>query len=515
MALLYNNKYGDIDSFRKNILEKLKDETIENKKKDFEKKPSLKSDIDSFFKPEKFETVKGSNKDVGYPQPKGHYRIVWESPTLALEEVYFWFINFYSPNVEKIEKLRDVFSASPQSSFFGSASQKLGLTQDRISQLLRSIGEMSNSSMTMLRELRTVSQTYNFYKSSGKDNNGFCNGSEVTLRNIWATEIEGGSRNPDSVIGLSSQVGFSILPNLFFNTWIDGIKTKDDLKKIDDFVDKIDIGNKIVKTVLKRKLNQYYVWKMTSEPENDRHRKYIITYLKQHLSIIRMYVSWLRPYLYYVRSLQMNYQGLEKPELISSFENALAELEILVIPKMKGKYKSCILITMNYISKPEMSYVTAQDYQNRGPKHVGHIEINLRSYAWSDDQISLYKDFLKKEDEELVSFVDNELYNSLKAVDEFLKNTITETEAELEGKKQDYKKETKNNEKKEDKLVEGPSAIKDFVDFIKDPFAILSNKEKEELQKLSLEQKSAGENADKNAWTAYILFKKTHKMLAW
>lgn len=514
MAILPQGDYGDPADLRIKLLEELKKEVEKDLKDELKTDPFLKDDIKDFFKPEEFEIAKDLNKKLGYPKPVSHYRLVWESTNLAIEDVYFWFINFFSPTAQKIEKLRDVFSSSPNSSFFGSSMQRLGLNQDRVSSYLRTIGEMTNSAMTMARELRTVIELQEFYDKAGEDKSdkGKANSSEVVLRDMWVTRVEGGANNPASVIGLSSKIGFSILPDLFFGMWVD----EDNFEKT---ISEMNVGNDKTKEVLKRKFQQYFVWKRNSKLENERRLRYSSTYLRQHYSIIRMYVSWLKPYLYYVRALQMVPQGLEKPELISSFENSLAELEILVIPKAKDKYMPCILITLNYLSKPDLVYTSPDRYHN-GPKHIGSVEVNIRSYSWSKQQISMYKRLLQKEDERLLSFVDKELETSLAEVDSYLNDTLKETQVILEKAKGTSVEEKKEEETKEPKKRETRPLINlkelgDVIGFITDPFSSFEDKEKNKIKKDKSTKKSNGKKADSSAWLVYTLFKKSHRMLAW
>ena len=133
----------------------------------------------------------------------------------------------------------------------------------------------------------------------------------------------------------------------------------------------------------------------------------------------------------------------------------------------------------------------------------------------SDDEINFYKRILQKEDEKLLSFVNAELEMALKQVDDYLQEVIGGTQTELKGKKDEKKEENKDAKKEEGPKNPFVSLYDDISNFVKSPLSMLENEEKNEAEKLEAEKKIAAKDADKNAWLAYTIFKKTHKMLAW
>jgi len=500
------SRYKSISDLRLEAIETLKKKEIKAREEDIKARKTSKEAIEKNFAIEKFEIAKGQDIKLPYFDPRGHYRLIWESPTLALEDVYFWFINFFSPNCQRIDKLRDIFSASPQSSFFGSSQARLGATEQKVSEYLISISKMSKDALQILRELRGVNERLEYYENSGKNEKGLANAHEIALRDIWVNLVEGGGKNTNSVIGLATQVGFSILPNLFFTVWVE------DESEIDKVVDALQVGNRIVKDTLKKKLAQFIVWKKHTHQELKRRQKFNKAYIEQQMSIIKMYVNWIKPYIYYTRKMQMRYRELEKPELISSFENALAELELLILSKTKGDYHSCVLVSFNYMSKPELSYVT--EYPHRGPRHTGHVEINIRSYAWNKDDIRRYRKLLELEDAEVMGFVDQDIEAALKQLVEFTNEVIEESKRDFTESEEVKEKEEEKKEEEKAKAKQ-PSIISELIDTISDPLSIFENKEAKAKSKAESDKKDMLKNADDVAWTAYKLFKKGHRMLAW
>ena len=64
-------------------------------------------------------------------------------------------------------------------------------------------------------------------------------------------------------------------------------------------------------------------------------------------------------------------------------------IEIEILAKNPSKtVNEVVLVHFLYRTRPEMNY--QQEYQ-RGPIHVGRVEINFRAYTWSDEQIENYQ----------------------------------------------------------------------------------------------------------------------------
>src|SRR5262249_54871452 len=137
----------------------------------------------------------------------------------------------------------------------------------------------------------------------GKTNKGpaspqHSHAADVTLKSIFTDLVEGGTKNPQSVFGLASQVNFTLLPDLFFNTYI---AHKGDVDRTVDGM----AYNKSVKAVLKRKLYQYLIWKDKTYSELITRRNFNVKYLRQHWTIIKMYMQWVKPYLRNIQRLTM------------------------------------------------------------------------------------------------------------------------------------------------------------------------------------------------------------------
>ncbi len=458
----------------------------------------------------KCEVARANFGVVADPTPAQDWRLIYEQWGKSVDSVYFWILNMISVDMgyAKIYKLADLFAASENSAFFGVTQQRIGLQQDKVSQFLATIGKMVKELFQLVRELRILDERLGLYKDSTGDNEDkkVQESAEISLKGFWIDLVEGGSKNPSSVYGMSSQVGFAILPDLFF-----GAPAALAGKKVDEYVDSLEFNNK-VKEVLKRKLRTYIEWKLNTHKELQNRRTFTIKYLRQHFDIIKMYMSWVKPYLKNIRRLELMDKS-ESPELIKSFESSLIELEFLAVKKKSGStHNSVMLVRFHYRTKPEMSY--QQEGYQRGPLHIGRIEMFIKVYGWSDQQVESYRKYRQQEDLELLTSLDESVRAAYEALGEDLEKYLKEAgEAEPGFKKPEAEKPKLNvaepftsvfkglwelggafMPKKGDKKKKGP---------------------KRDFYKESLNKKEAISEAKKNAWNSYKNFKKAHEMLSW
>lgn len=214
---------------------------------------------------------------------------------------------------------------------------------------------------------------------------------------------------------------------------------------MDSIVDKIPT-NANLKNVLRRKLFEFLVWKEQTHKELNNRRKFNLHYLRQHWGVIKMYMGWLKPYLRNVRRLTMNEKQIMAPEIVTAFETAALEIELLAYDSTKttkGSPSPCILVTFKYFTKPSLSYQQPESYQ-RGAIHVGKVDIAFRSYGWDQQDIDTYKKYREKEEMELLGVIDSSLKAAMDALSEDLEKYLAEA-GEEEFKKKKLKKTRKIN----------------------------------------------------------------------
>lgn len=450
-----------------------------------------------------------------FPKPDHRYRLVLEAPNLSLEESYFWILQFIREDrgFRDIEKLNDVFSASEHSSFFGAAWQRIGINQDKASQFLATIGKMVKELFQLVRELRVLDERLTYYEDSFTRSKS-AESAEITLKGIWIDLVEQGSKNPASVYGMARELQFTTLPDLFFST---NPKT---VGEIDDIVEKLDFNRK-VREVLKRKLRQFMEWKHATFKEIKVKRKFTLKYLRQHYEVIRMYMSWVRPYLKNVKRLSLHDANEQSPDLIRAFETSMIEIEILgkklptelpldEQPVTNSDVYSVVNCHFVYRTTPSMNYT--QDGQQKGPIHVGRMELEMRAYAWNEKQIENYRRYRIREDLELLGFIDGSLQAAVEALG-------SELEDYLKQAGEEFYEEKKGPLHEEPNL---PGVLDPFVGIFKGfgemGGAMAGNKKrptKKDKHQLSQERKRAVKEGRTSIWQAYKEYKKAHGMLHW
>ena len=459
-----------------------------------------------FDKIEKSEEFRGAEISTGYPAPARRYRLHYEGYNISIEEPYFWTLHYlrYFGGFPRIDKITDVFAAAENSAFFGASQQRLGLQQDKVSQFLATIGKMVRELFQLVREMRVLDERLSYYADS-YTNSPSAASAEITLKGIWVDLVEQGAKNPASVYGMAREVQFTTLPDLFFSTHP---KKQEDV----DIVVERDRGqfNRKVREVLARKLRTFLAWKEHTYEELKNRRKFTLKYLRQHFEIIRMYMTWVKPYLRNIQRLQLDQSRTESPDLIIAFEGSMIEVEILAIKPSK-EINQCILMHYLFRTRPEMNY--SQEYQ-RGPLHLGRVEMDFRAYAWDDKQIENYKKMRAQEDFQLLGVIDGSVKAALEALGDELMRYLKEAGEEFEEKKEMPKASPRNSSP----FVSVFAGFAELFTSFKVKKEVKASKKRisqTDIMKKAISKRNAEDTLKKVMWNVYHHFKKQHDMLNW
>jgi hypothetical protein len=467
-------------------------------------------DINKFGFQGEFDEENRKVKDVftGWPRPHNRKRLFVEGYNLSIEEPYFWVLQYirYMVGFPFVDKITDIFAAAENSAFFGASQQRLGVQQDKISQYLATIGKMVKELFQLVRELRIIDERTDYYVDSMVFDSKSRESAEITLKGIWVDMVEQGAKNPASVYGMAREVQFTTLPDLFFSTH--PLKQED----VDETVER-ERGqfNRKVREVLKRKLRSFITWKEHTFEEIKTRRIFTLKYLRQHYEIIRMYMTWVKPYLKNVQRLQMDQSKMDSADIISFFESSMMEIEILARKKPKNGVCPVLLVHYMFRTRPEMSY--QQEGYQKGPIHVGRIQINFRTYGWTPEEIENYKALRRDEDFKLLGVVDSSVKAAMDALgDELMDYLVQAGDESVKPSKSSPKTEVPS------KLI---PKIKIFDSFQK---VFKSNRPpRPKKPKMNAEQKwqfsnarsDAEKAATKSAGTVYEHFKKHHGLMSW
>jgi len=509
-------KYGFLNSKGKELVSQL--EQAGKKLEDYMKENSGK--LSKYVDEEVAEVKRGIIGPTGFPNPSYREHLVFQSYNLSIEEGYFWILRSLEESFgfTKVNKIIDLFAASENSSFFGMANQRLGIQQEKASQFLATIGRMIKDMFRIVREIRVIDERIDLYEQSLKGNQS----SDVVLKGIWIDFVEGGSKNPASVYGMAKEVGFVTLPDLFFDTFAKNVDEVDDeIKKLEGKF------NMAVIRVLQRKLKSYYTWKKLTYHELKTKRTFTVKYLYQHYKSIQMYMNWVKPYLRNIERLTMDGGMVSTPYIISAFENSMIEIEFLAQKPGNGDFVPCVLATFGYRTQPSLSY--QQEGYNRGPIHVGRMELTLRGYVWKQKQIDEYIKMRQAEDFQILSSIDESIKAAMDALGGDIEKYLEEVENSF--KKTDLG--SKNFKKSgPPRGPPGRSALEPFIGValgFKELFGALipinigktfsgmfSNNANIMKAKQEAEKKKGSLGAVKAAVSVtYESYKKAHGMLAW
>lgn len=435
---------------------------------------------------------------TGYPKPLKRLRLVFESYNASIEETYFWVLNHIKQDQAyyHVHKITDTLTASENSSIFGVQVQRLNIQQDKAGQYMGTIANMVKNLFQIVREIRIIKERLAHYHGSLRGNKS----SDIALKGYWVDLVEGGGKNPASIYGLASQLGFATLPDLFFDVMV---KKGDDVnemieKRAGDF-------NRKVQEVLRRKLQQFVTWRDETQKELETRHKFTLRYLRQHWNTIRMYMSWVKPMLRNVARLQTNEKYRDSEELLTSMEGAVMEIEFLAQKNNIQGYYPVILAHFLYRVRPAMNF--NNEYQ-RGPIHVGRVTVTLRAYAWSQKEIDKYLKLRNDEDFELLGMVDSSVQDAMEALGDELRKYLEEAEEDMGLLK---KKEAPVEKPK------GPGMLDPFMALFggfKGAAAMFVS-DKNVKKKPSGNRGPAGGAAKGSMWQTYKNYKKAHQMLSW
>ena len=365
------------------------------------------------FKEEVAEDFRDHFVKTGYPKPTKRMRIVYEVPDLNIEEPYFWMLKYYryDAGFSKIEKTEDTYASAETSAFFGITQQRLGGQQDKVSQFLATIGKMVKELFQLVRELRIIDERLTYYSEAAaqkeKPMDHRMKGAEITLKGMFIDLVQGGAKNAASVYGMARELEFTTLPDLFFDA-----PPFANPQEMENYVNKLDFNLK-VKEVLKRHLRHFIEWKKRTHSEMVNRRRFTLQYLRQHFDIIKMYMEWAKPYLRNIERMSPKEKHASAPDLVAAFEGSMVDIEMMV-SKPYGDFNSVILATFNYRTSPSMKFV--QEGYQRGPVHVGQMEMNFRRYVWTKKQMDTYRKMKEKEGLELLRTVSNSVKAAMEAL---------------------------------------------------------------------------------------------------
>lgn len=368
------------------------------------------------------------------PLPEGGITLSFTEPQGSVEKFYYRMLEELRERKYKAEKIKDVYTASEASSFWENMERRKQFQAEQAMKYIANIGSMMKSLFQMLRELRMIDQRLDHYKGREKGNKE----DDIALKGIWIDKVEGGAQKPSSIYGMATKLGFTTLPDLFFDAFP---KKREDISKIMKSM-KANGVNRKIREVLQRKLAEFMTWMNNTKRELEDGKKFKMQYLRQHFHVIRMYLRWVEPYIKNVENLNILAEGGKadvrtKTDLIRAAESAVIDIELFAT-KESTYYHPCVRIVFHFQSSPNLEF--RKGYQ-RGPAHVGKTTIEFYGYPMTDNDIKAYRHQKIDEDIELLKSVfsamealEDELKKYLKAADDDYAEKLSSEDEEEEKK---------------------------------------------------------------------------------
>lgn len=386
-------------------------------------------------------------------KPELEFEIVFDDINIGVEPYYFQMLKLLEMNKYKTEKVNEWFTATEMSSFWSDLARRKGEQETKAMQLMGTINGMVKDLFKILREARFIKERLSFYEDSRRG----VGSADESLKDVWVSLVEEGSKNPGSVLGLATQVGFIALPDLFYTTRINLKKDVEidklepgeygECEDVDEVVEKLygdNISEKL-KMTLRRKLKQFVEWRKRTYRELFVRKKFTESTLKTLIQQIRLYTTWVRPYLRTIKKLQAPEQATNKPELVTAFETSALEIELKGVKEDNsfGDNVAVIKIKFEQITTPQQTYQKGP--YDRGYTHKGKVKITMQSYLYTKEELNKEKE---DESEELIEFLTKEVDQSIKTLGDDLKHLLNEEYDKLWEPKKNKEESQEKVEKK-------------------------------------------------------------------
>ena len=448
---------------------------------------------------------------INYPKPYKKFRLILQIEHLNIEEIYYWVLTHLTEDwgLHKVIKVKDIFAGSETGKVFGEMGQRLSIQQDQVSKLLQTLGGLVKGLFQIVRDIRLYKERLQAYEQSDAGDKS----AEVVLKGYWIDMKDGGAQNPGSVYGMAKELGYAILPDLFFDAGV--LKPED----VDKHVDKIikNYNSKSVGVVLRRKLKSYLLWRTNTYEEIKVRHNLTLKQLRSTYNSVRLYTSWLQPYLNNVKKLSQSMDSQSDAHLITAFDGKAVEIEIMCYRNMGKEHFPVIMASFDYRSSASGNLSEAYGQKTANP--IGKLELTLRGYSWTQKEIDNYLQLREDEAFKTLSSVNLGFQESLDELGDELKIYLKEA-----GEKFEEKEEKKKEEPKKPKadILEPAKAI---IDGFGEVFGSLSPwkwndifEDKSEAfnqVETAKSKKSAEGEIHFKLWQTYKNFKKSHRHIAW
>ncbi len=432
--------------------------------------------------------------------PTAQYRVIYDSIGEGLEPLYFWILDFMrdqGPGGIGLDVFKgpEDFEASVASGYFSEVGQKATQMQAKAMEYFGAINQVIKSLLNLIYDLKEFEMRINMYDKMQNDPDQIeRKNASSALKGVWMDQVDM-KKGKGSINLLAQDLGFVTIRDAFFYA-----DTKEQVEDLD--------LNERVKNILRRKFSEYNEWLKLSEKEIKKRYAIEKAYLKSQYATLKLYASWLKPYLMAAQKLKM--KQFNTPDIVNAFSNIEIHLSLLGQKEMKpealhASYKKAKLPTKYYaVLEAEMilrgmpSAVNVQG--GRQYVHGGRADIRFKAYAMDEDELGALKT--------------KELYDDLDLVDDFVGGSLKELQEEIDtyiNPVDENVKPAKSSKRKFENPFKG--TIDGLKELTKPVTELFSWKSPTAGLEKDL-KKHAGDNAAKLCFVTYNLYKKLHGMLS-
>ena len=224
---------------------------LEDKNLPYKKKKELREKLVKLIKAKglvKFE----SGKPI-------EYHIIYDTFSGTLEPVYFWTLDFLRASDPaglgyEVEKVAEEFEASSGGGFFGELGSRATVMQERGMKILETVNSVLRTIINLIYDLKEFDMRLQAYTDANSDKKEIKLAGEYSLKGIWMDQV-------DTKTGLGS-INQLTRGDLQFVTLRDAFMQARSLKDVNN----MDL-NKRVKIIIKKKFEEYRIWRKESEKE--------------------------------------------------------------------------------------------------------------------------------------------------------------------------------------------------------------------------------------------------------
>src|SRR3989344_6467887 len=252
-----------------------------------------------------------------------------------------------------------------------------------------------------------------------------------SLKGVWMDQVDA-RKGRGSINLLAQDLAFVTLRDAFFY-----VNSSEEIAKLD--------LNLRVRNILDRKLTEFNAWLKFSDQEVRKRYEIEKTYLRSQIGTLKLYASWVKPYLIAAQKLKMS--GNKKsdflnPDIVNSFSNMQMDIKLYgkkeIKPsaihdsfeniKLDKKYYSVIEISLHFRSVP--SAMSGQG--GRHYVHGGRTDISFKGFVMDDTEIDARESMELYEDIDLVEeFIGVSLEKLQEDIEKYLKPEIVEEKKKI------------------------------------------------------------------------------------